>query len=211
MPASNHCFLTCIHAFQEAGKVVFYSHLFKNFPQFVVIHIVKGFSIVTEAEVDVFFWNSLVFSMSQQMLVVWSLVPLPFLNPACTSGNSWFIYCWSLSWRILSITLLACEMNTIVCSLNILWHCPSLGLQWKLTFSSLAATAEFSKFAGILSAALSQHHLSGFERAQLETSQLESPPLALFIVMLRKSHLTSHSWMSGSRWVITPSWLSESF
>ena len=38
---------------QEAGKVVWYSHLFKNFPQFVVIHTVKGFSVVNEAEVDV--------------------------------------------------------------------------------------------------------------------------------------------------------------
>ena len=50
------------------------------------------------------------------------------------------------------------------------------------------ATAEFSKFAGILSAALSQHHLSGFEIAGIS-----SPPLALFIVVLPKSHLTSHS------------------
>ena len=47
-------------------------------------------------------------------------------------------------------------------SLNILWHCLSLGLEWKLIFSSPVATAEFSKFAGVLSAALSQHHLSGF-------------------------------------------------
>ena len=47
-------------------------------------------------------------------------------------------------------------------SLNILWHCLSLGLEWKLTFSSPVATAEFSKFADILSAALSQHHLLGF-------------------------------------------------
>ena len=43
-------------------------------------------------------------------------------------------------------------------SLSIVWHCLSLGLEWKLTFSSPVATAEFSKFAGILSAALSQHH-----------------------------------------------------
>ena len=43
-------------------------------------------------------------------------------------------------------------------SLSILWHCLSLGLEWKLTFSSLVATAESSKFADILSAALSQHH-----------------------------------------------------
>ena len=50
----NCCFLTCKQASQEAGKVVWYSHLFKNFSQFVVIYTVKGFSIVNEAEVDVF-------------------------------------------------------------------------------------------------------------------------------------------------------------
>ena len=47
--------------------------------------------------------------------------------------------------------------------MNILWHCPSLELERKVIFSSPVAAAEFSKFAGILSAALSQHHLSGFE------------------------------------------------
>ena len=51
---SNCFFLICIQVSQEAGKVVWYSHLFKNFPQIVVIHIVKGFSIVNEAEVDFF-------------------------------------------------------------------------------------------------------------------------------------------------------------
>ena len=50
----NYCFLTCIQISQEPGKVVWYSHLFKNFPQFVVIHIVKGFGIVNKAEIDVF-------------------------------------------------------------------------------------------------------------------------------------------------------------
>ena len=93
-------------------------------------------------------------------------------------------------------------------SLNIVWHCRSLGLEWKLTCCSLVATAEFSKFAGILSAALSQHHLLEFEIAQLE---FHHPPLALFIVMLPKAHLTSYSRMSGSRWVITPSWSSGSW
>ena len=57
-------------------------------------------------------------------------------------------------------------------SLSILWHCLSLGLERKLTLSSPVATAEFSKFAGILSAALSQHHLSGFEIAPLEFHQV---------------------------------------
>ena len=60
------------------------------------------------------FWNSLAFSMIQQMLAVWSLVPLHFLNPAWTSGSSQYTYCWSLTWRILSITLLVCEMSAIV-------------------------------------------------------------------------------------------------
>ena len=54
MSSSNYCFLNCIQISQEAGKVVFYSHLFKNFPQFVVIHTVKGFGIINKAEVDVF-------------------------------------------------------------------------------------------------------------------------------------------------------------
>ena len=78
--------------------------------QFIVI---KGFGIVNKAEVDAFLKLSC-FLMIQQMFAIWSLVPLPFLNPAWTSGSSRFTYCWSLSWRILSITLLACEMTAIV-------------------------------------------------------------------------------------------------
>ena len=52
MSGSNCCFLTCIQVSQEAGQVVWYSHFLKDFPQFVVIHTVKAFSIVNEAEVD---------------------------------------------------------------------------------------------------------------------------------------------------------------
>ena len=51
---SKYCFLTCIQVSQEAGKVVWYSHLFQNFPQIIVIHTVKGFGIVNKAEIDVF-------------------------------------------------------------------------------------------------------------------------------------------------------------
>ena len=54
MSSSNCCFLTCIQVSQEAVQVVWYSHLFRNFPQFIVIHTVKGFGIVNIAEVDVF-------------------------------------------------------------------------------------------------------------------------------------------------------------
>ena len=68
MSSSNCCFLTCIQVSQEAGKVVWYSHLLRNF-QFVVIHTVNDFSIVSETELDVF-GIPLTFSMIQQMLVI---------------------------------------------------------------------------------------------------------------------------------------------
>ena len=64
MSSSNCCFLTWIQVSQEAGQVVWYSHLFQNFSQFVVIHTVKGFCIVNRAEIDVslelllFRWSS---------------------------------------------------------------------------------------------------------------------------------------------------------
>ena len=64
MSSSNCCFLTCIQISHETGKVVWYFHLLKNFPQFVVIHIVKGFGIVNKAEVDVFLELSCFFSDS---------------------------------------------------------------------------------------------------------------------------------------------------
>ena len=103
--SSNCCFLTCIQVFQEAGPVVWYSHLLQNFPQLVL-------GIVNKAEIDVFLELSC-FLMIQWMLAVWSLVPLPF-KPTWTSGSSRSRYCWSLAWRNLSITLLVCEMSAIV-------------------------------------------------------------------------------------------------
>ena len=127
--------------------------------QFVVINTVKGFSIVNEAEVDVS-WNSFAFSMIQWMLAIWSLVLLLFVSPACTSRSSQFTYCWSLVWRIFEHYLASLwnEHNyTLVWTffgIALFW-----GLEWKRAFPSPVATAEFSKFAGILSAALSQHYL----------------------------------------------------
>ena len=57
------------------------------------------------------------------------------------------------------VTALKLRWVQLCSSFNILWHYLSLGLEWKLTFSSPVATAAFSRFGGILSAALSQHHL----------------------------------------------------
>ena len=84
------------------------------------------------------------------------------------------------------------------CSLNILWHCPSLGLKWKLTFSSPVATAEFSRFADILSAALisNQFGVSSISRvcSLLSNPKAISPVLGTFIshLDLMNSHLTDN-------------------
>ena len=107
------CLLTCIQISQKAGQVVWYSHLFQNFPQFIVIHIVKGFGIVNKAEIDVFLELSCFFSdptdvgtlisgssaFSKTSLNIWKFTAHVLL---------------SLAWRISSITLLECEMSAIV-------------------------------------------------------------------------------------------------
>ena len=111
--SSTCCFLTCIQLSHEAGKVVSYSRLLKNFPQFSVTHTVKSFNVVNEAEIDVFLQLSCFFYSPTDvgnLICSFSV----FSNPAWTSESSRFMYCWSLAWRILSITLLACEMDAIV-------------------------------------------------------------------------------------------------
>ena len=141
----NCCFLTCIQIPPNAGKVVWYSHLFQNFPQFVVVHAVKGFGIVNKAEIDFFFWNSLAFSMIHWMLAIWPLVPLPFLNPAWTFGSSWFMSCWSLAWRIWSFYLTSVwdesncavvwwwNLNCVAGLLLIIWQlCKAISLRKSL-------------------------------------------------------------------------------
>ena len=80
MSGSNFCFLTSIQISQEACQVVWYSHFFQNFPQFVVIHTVKGFGVVNKA-VDVFL-EFFCFLYDPTDVGNSSLVPLPFLNPA---------------------------------------------------------------------------------------------------------------------------------
>ena len=202
MSGSNCSFLTCIQISQEAGQVVWYSHLLKNFPQFVVIHTVKGFDIVNKAEVDVFLELSCFFydptdvgtltsgssAFSKSSLNIWNFMVHVLLKPDLKN----FEHCFASVWMEL------CDI------LDILWHCLSLRLEWKLTFSSPVATAEFSRFAGIFSVA------SSF-RIWNSSAGIASPPLVLFVVMLPKTHLTLDSRMSGIGWVITPLWLSGSW
>ena len=116
MSSSNCCFLTCIQVSQETGQVVWYSHLFQNFPQFIVIHTVKGCGIVNKAEIDVFLELSCFLddpvdvgnlmsgssAFSKTSLNIWKISIL----------RSRTVEAWA--WRILSITLLVCEMSAIV-------------------------------------------------------------------------------------------------
>ena len=107
MSSSSYFF----HISQEADKVVWYSHLFKNFPQLIVIHTVKGFGIVNKAEVDVFLEFSRFF---YDPVDVGNLISGSSAFSK-SSLNIWrFTYCWSLTWRILNITLPVCEMSAVV-------------------------------------------------------------------------------------------------
>ena len=96
MSGSNYCCLPCIQISQEAGKGVWYSHLFKKFSQFVVIHTVKGFRVVNEAEVDVFLEFSYFFYdpvdvgnlisgssiFSKSSLYIWNFLVHTLLKPS---------------------------------------------------------------------------------------------------------------------------------
>ena len=176
MSSSNCCFLTCIQISQEAGQVVWYSHLVQNFPQFIVIHTVKGFDVVNKIddflEFSCFFYDPIDVgnlisgssAFSKSSLNIWKFLVHVLLKPALENFEHYF-------------TSMRDECNCAVVwaffgIVSILWHCLPLGLEWKLTFSSPVATAEFSKFADILSATLSQYHNSGFEIAQLEFHHL---------------------------------------
>ena len=102
MSSSNCCFLTCIQVSQEAGQVVWYAHLFQNFPQFIVLHTVKGFGFVNKAEIDVFlelscFFNdpadignliSGSFAFSKASLNIWKFTVHVLLKPGLETVGS---------------------------------------------------------------------------------------------------------------------------
>ena len=104
MSSSNYCFLTCIQISQEVDQVVWYSYLFKNFPQFVVIHTVKGFGIVSETEVDVFLELSCFFddledvgnlisgssAFSKSNLNIWKFIVHLLLKPGLENFEHYF-------------------------------------------------------------------------------------------------------------------------
>ena len=109
MYSSNCCFLTCIQISQEAGKVVWYSHVWKNFPQFVVIHTVKHFGVVNRAEVDVFLELSCFFDVpadvdkltsdssafSEPNLNIWKFMVHVLLKPGLENFEHYFASMWN--------------------------------------------------------------------------------------------------------------------
>ena len=108
MSSSNCCFLTCIQISQEAGQMVWYSHLLKNFPQFIVIHTVKGFGIVNKAEIDVFLELSWFFNdpadvgnlisgssaFSKTSLNTWKFMVHILLKPGLKNFEHYFTSVW---------------------------------------------------------------------------------------------------------------------
>ena len=193
MSSSNCCFLTCIQIYQEASQVVWYFLLFKIFLEFVVIHRVKSFGIVNDAEVDVFLELSCFFNdpadvgnlmscssaFCKSSLNIWKFTVhilvknglenfeqyLANVGDECNSAVVWTFFGIAFLW-----------------DWNENWPFPSCGhcwvfqIYWHIECSTLTA--------------------SSF-RFWNSWSGISSPPLVLFIVMVPKAHLSSHSRMSG--------------
>ena len=137
------------------------------------------------------------------MLAIWSLVPLPFLNPAWAYGISQFKYCWRLAWRNYFGGMWGeCNWVVVEHSLKSLF----LGIARKRPYQSFRHYWVFHICWHIECSTL----LASSFRIWNSSTGIPSPPLALFIVILPKVHWTSHSRMSGSRWVTTRLWLSGS-
>ena len=209
MSSSNCCFLTYIQVSQEVGQVVWYSHLFQNFPQFIVIHTVEGFGLVNKTEIDVFlelscFFDepadvgnlisgSSAFSETMFQMFIWKLTVHILLKPGLENFEHYFTSMWdeyncAVVWAFFGIAYFGIVIKTDL--FQSCGHCWVFQICWPTE-------------CGIFIA-------SSF-RIWNSSTGIPSPPLALFIVILSKAHLTSHSRMSGCRWVITPSWLSRSW
>ena len=178
--------------------MVWYSHLFKNFPQFAVIYIVKGFGIINKAEIDVFPELSCFFDdpmavdnlisgssdFSKSRLNIWKFSIHVLLKSGLENIELYFTSVWderncAKAWAFFGIAFLW--------DWNENWPFPVL---WPLLVFQICWHIECSTFTA-----------SSF-RTWNNSAGIPSPPLALFVVTLPKAHLIYHSRMSGSRWVI---------
>ena len=195
MSSSNCCFLTCIGISQEASQVIWYSHLFQNFPHLVVIHPVKSFGTVNTAEVDVFLEPSCFFHdpadvgnlvsgssvFSKYSLNIWKFTVHILLKPGLENFEHHFTSVWDECNCVVVWVSFGIGMKSDL--FQSCGHCWVFQICWHVECSSLTA----SSFTILNSSARSP-----------------PPPLVVFVATLPKAHLTLHSRMSGSRWVITP-------
>ena len=179
MSSSNCCFLTCIQVSQEASQVVWYSHLFQNFPQLIVIHTVKGFGIVNKAEIDVFLELSCFFhdpvdvgnlisgssAFSKNSLNIWKFMVHVLLKPALENFEHYFTSMWdecncAVVWAFFGIAFLW-DWNENW-PFPVLWPRLSFQICWHIECSTFTA--------------------SSF-RIWNSSTGIPSPPLALFVVI----------------------------
>ena len=129
MSSSNCCFLTCIQISQGAGQVVWFSYLFQNFPQFIVIHTVKGIGIVNKAEIDVFQELSSFFgypadvgnlisgssAFSKTSLNIWKFMVPVLLQPGLENFEHYFTSVWD-ECNCVALLRHKNELNNVICS-----------------------------------------------------------------------------------------------
>ena len=124
--------------------------------------------------------------MIQQMLAIWPLVPMPFLRPAWTSRSSQFMYCWSLTWRILSITLLVCEMSAIVWVFEHSWVLPFFGIAMETDIFQSCGHCWVFQICWHIEG--STFRASTF-RIWNSSTGIPSPPLTLFVMIPTWLHI----------------------
>ena len=175
------------------------SHLLKNFPQFVVI---KGFIVVSEVDVDLFleflclFYDpfdvgnliSGSFAFSKSSLYIWKFLVHVLLTPGLKDFEHFFASMWNEYNCTIVWTFFGIEMKTYF--FQFCGHCWVLQICWHIECSTFIASSFSIRYS---------------------SGRIPSPPLALLVIILPKAHLASHYRISGSRWVITPSWFSRSF
>ena len=195
MSSSNCCFLTYIQVSQEAGQVVWYSHLLQNFPHFIVIHTVKSFGVVNKTEIDVFLELSCFFddsgdignlisgssAFSKTSLNIWKFSVHVLLKPGFENFEHYFTSVWDecncvVVWASFGIAFLRdWNKNRPFPVLWPLLSFPNLLAYWVQHFNSIIFQ----------------------DLKQLNWNSITSNSFVRSDVS--KAHLTLHSMMSGSR------------